>query len=168
MRCRVKQRTGFLLLVFLLAVLCSCGRGNSAESDVDFRENAQVPVAEFQDMKLPVPLGLFRLYTSNEEWFYAVSPRYDKEKQMGCWYIYRGRIADEWEAEEYVAREGYNLLTLLADREDNCYLYMQAGNGNFFLEKYNVDGELMWHSDYTAPQLANKGEHLTDGIISVC
>lgn len=166
MRCRVKQKTGFLFLVFLLVTMCSCGRGKTTESDADFREDAQVPVAEFQDMNLPVPLGTFRLHTFNEEWFYAVNPRYDKEKQMGCWYIYRGRIADEWEAEEYVARDGYNLLTLLADREDNCYLYMQAENGTFFLEKYNVDGELMWHSDYTASQLANKGEHLTDGIIT--
>lgn len=166
MRCRGKRRTGFLFLVFLLVIMCACGRGKTTESDADSGEDAQVPVAEFQDLKLPVPLGTFRFYTFNKEWFYAVSVRWDMDKQKGFWCIYRGQIADDWEAEEYVVREDYTLLTLLADQEDNCYLYMRAGDGTFFLEKYNVDGELMWHSDYTASQLADKGARLTDGIIT--
>lgn len=166
MRFWAKQGTCRPFLVFLLVMMCACGREQDIESDANLEADAQVPVAEFQDMKLPVPLDTFRFYTSNAEWFYAVSVSYDREKQKSCWNIYRGRVADEWEAQEYVTKEDHELLTLLADRQGNCYLYMRAENGTFFLEKYNADGEQVWHSDHTASQLANKGERLTDGIVT--
>jgi len=166
MKYKVKQKLGGLFLLLLPWIMCSCGQGEVSESGPDCTGDVLVPVAEFQDMKLPVPLDAFRLYAFNDEWFYVASSRYDKEKQTSCWYVYRGRVADEWEEEKYVVREGYHLLALLADREDNCYLYMQEENGGFFLEKYNTGGELLWHTDYAASQLENKGECLTDGIIT--
>lgn len=166
MKHKEKQKICCLLLLFLSLIMCSCGREEVSEAGPDFDGDALVPVAEFQDMKLPVPLEAFRVYTFNEKWFYAASPEYDREKQNGCWYIYRGRVANEFTAEEYVAREGYNLLTLLADQEDNCYLYMQEEKGSFSLEKYDVGGELLWHTEYTASQLENRGERLAEGIVT--
>ena len=86
-------------LFFLSLTICACGRGEPPGVVQDMEEDVLVPVAEFQDMKLPVPLEAFRLYTCNDEWFYAAGLQYDSEKQKGCWYIYRGRAADEFMAE---------------------------------------------------------------------
>ncbi len=166
MRSKIKQRRCCLFLLLLSLVMYSCGCQENAEPDTNFAEDVPVPVAKFQDMKLPVPLGAFRQYTFNGEWFFAASSRYDREKQTGGWYVYRGRVADALEAEVYVEREGYNLLTLLTDRGGNCYLFMQGENRDFFLEKYDVDGKLLWHTECSAAQLSGKGECLTDGIVT--
>ncbi len=166
MKYGAKLRICGLFLFFLSLTICACGRGESPGDVQNTEGDVLVPVAEFQDMKLPVPLEAFRLYTCNDEWFYAVGLQYDSEKHKGCWYIYRGRAADEFVAEKYVAREGSNLLTLLADREDCCYLYMQEKNGDFFLEKYDAGGELSWHTDCETSELLHKGERLTDGIVT--
>lgn len=165
MKYKTKQRIYCLLLLFLSLVMYSCGLQETDEFASDFEEDASVPVAQFQDMRMPVPMERFRLYTFNENWFYAASPGYDFEKQQSRWYVYRGRVADEFEPEEYITREGV-LWVLLADREDNCYLFARENSGNFILEKYDVDGELLWHTDCAPPQLLDKGEHLTDGIVT--
>ena len=163
MKYKTKQSIYCLLLLFLSLVMYSCGLREKEKPVSDFEEDALVPVAQFQDMRMPAPMSSFRLYTFNEDWFYAPSPKYDFETQQNSCCVYRGRVADEFEPEEYIIREGY-LRALLADREDNCYLFMRENSGGFFLEKYDVDGELLWHTDCAAPQLLDKGERLTDGI----
>lgn len=165
MKYKPKQRIYCLLLLFLSLVMYSCGLRETEESVSDFEEEATVPVAQFQDMRLPVPMGWFQHYTFNEDWFYVTSSEYDREMQQIRWCVYRGRVADEFEPEKYITREGV-LRALLADREDNCYLFMRENSGGFFLEKYDVDGELLWHTDCAAPQLLDKGERLTDGIVT--
>lgn len=166
MECKKKQRKYCLLLLLLSLTLYSCGLHGTGESDLGLEGDETVPVARFQDMRMPVPLDRFRQYTFNEDWFYAASPKYDREKQQSCWYIYRGRVTDEFQPEEYIEREGYNLLALLADREDNCYLFMQDKGRSFSLEKYDADGKLLWHTDCAAPQIQEKGERLPQGIVA--
>lgn len=159
-----RKKLGVCLFFLLLSLaLCSCGAGEAA---LDLEEEQLVPVAEFLDMRMPVPLERIRSYAYSENWFYAAGSRHVGEKQTVCWSVYRGRIADEFEAEEYVAREGKALLVLLADREDNCYLFMRGEDGDFFLEKYDAGGELLWHTDCGAAQLAGREERLTEGIVT--
>ncbi len=165
MKYKIKQIRFCLFVLFLSLVMYSCGIQETEESVSDFEEEATVPVAQFQDMRLPVPMGWFRHYTFNEDWFYVTSSEYDREMQQIRWYVYRGRVADEFEPEKYITREG-SLRALVTDREDNCYLFMRENSANFFLEKYDVDGELLWHTDCAAPQLLDKGECLTDGIVT--
>ncbi len=166
MRYKTKQSGYCLFLSVMSLILYSCGWQGTGESGLGPEEDAAVPVAQFQDMSMPVPLDWFSNYTFNEEWFYAASPRYDRDKQQSCWYIYRGRVADEFQAEEYIAREGYNLRTLLADKEDHCYLFMQEEGMCFSLEKYDAGGNLLWHTECAAPQIQEKGERLTQGIVT--
>ncbi len=166
MKYKTKQRIYCMFLLLLSLVMYSCGLQETEESIPYLEEDALVPVAQFQEMRMPVPLNRFRHYAFNEDWFYADSAKYDMEKQRSCWHIYRGRVANEFEAEEYIAREGYNLQILLVDREDNCYLFMREKSGSFFLEKYDVDGELLWHTECAAPQILDKGERLTEGIVT--
>ncbi len=163
MNCKVKWG---IFILFLSLIICSCGQGTPTESESEIAQDALVPVAVFHDLKLPMSLERFRAYAFSEKRFYAASPQYDRESQTSCWHVYRIPVADEFMAEEYVTQEGDNLLALLADREENCYLYMQGKSGNFFLEKYNAGGELLWHTDCGASQLIGKGERLTDGIVT--
>lgn len=166
MKYKTKQRIYCMCLLLMFLMMCSCGLQETEESIPDFDEASLVPVAQFQEMRIPVPLERFRHYTFNEDWFYAAGFEYDMEKQKICWHIYRGRMANEFEAEEYIAREGYSLQILLADREDNCYLFMREKSGSFLLEKYDVDGELLWRTEYAAQQILDKGERLTEGIVT--
>lgn len=156
-----------LALLFLSLTIYACGRNENPESLSDSGESGPVPVAQWQYMDLPVSLGNIRKYTSNENWFYAASPHnYNREKQCSEWHVYRGEIADEYEPRPYVVHEGYNLITLLADREDNCYLFFADMSQKGTLVKYNADGELVWEKEYTAAELYGKGSRLDDGLVT--
>ena len=129
-----------LALLFLSLAIYACGPRENPESLSDLGESSPVPVAEWQYMDLPVSLGNIRPYTSNENWFYAASPHnYSQEKQCFEWHVYRGEITDEYEPRPYVVHEGTRLITLLADREDNCYLFFIDMNHRGTLVKYNTD-----------------------------
>lgn len=167
MRCEKKQFICLLVLMFLSFALCSCGLREKPEPVLE--ESGPVPVAQWQCMDLPVSLGNISYYTSNENWFYAASPRnYDREKKCSEWHVYRGEIADEYEPRPYVVyvHEGYRLITLLADREDNCYLFFTDMNHRGMLVKYNADGELVWEKEYTGAELLGKGLRLDDGLVT--
>ncbi len=84
MKYGAKLRICGLFLFFLSLTICACGRGESPGDVQNTEGDVLVPVAELQDMKLPVPLEAFRLYTCNDEWFYAVGLQYDSEKHKGC------------------------------------------------------------------------------------
>lgn len=156
-----------LALLFLSLTIYACGHKENPESLSDSGESGPVPVAEWQYMDLPVSLGNIRKYTSNENWFYAASPHnYNREKQCSEWHVYRGEIADEYEPQPYVVHEGNNLITLLADREDNCYLFFTDMSKKGTLVKYNADGELVWEREYTAAELLGKGSRLDDGLVT--
>jgi len=166
MKNKTKQKRYCLFLLLLSLALYACGPRETEEPVADSVQDGPVPVAEFQEMRMPVPLEEIWRYTFNEDWLYAADPRYDREKKQSRWYVYRSRVADEFEAEEYIVREGASLQALLADGEDNCYLFMREESGNFFLEKYDAEGELLWHTDCAAKQLLDKGESLADGIVT--
>ncbi|MDE5748465.1 MAG: hypothetical protein K2I21_12940, partial [Acetatifactor sp.] len=156
-----------LALLFLSLTIYACGRNENPESTSTAEESGPVPVAEWQYMDLPVSLGNIRKYTSNENWFYAASSHnYSIEKQCAEWHVYRGEIADEYEPQPYVVHEGNNLITLLADREDNCYLFFADMSKKGTLVKYNADGELVWEREYTAVELLGKGSRLDDGLVT--
>lgn len=156
-----------LALLFLSLTMYACGHRENPESLSDAGESGPVPVAQWQYMGLPVSLGNIRKYTSNENWFYAASPlNYDREKQCSEWHVYRGEIADEYEPRPYVVHEGNLLTTLLADREDNCYLFFTDMSHKGTLVKYNAGGELVWEKEYTAAELLGKGSRLEDGLVT--
>lgn len=162
-----KQYICCLAMFFLSIVLYSCGLREQPESIASIEEGGPVPVAEFRYMELPVPLEAIRIYSSNENYFYAAtSEGYDQEKQCGEWHVYRGEIAEEYDPQPYIVYEGNDLIVLLADREDNCYLFFARYGEEGTLVKYNANGELLWDRTYSAQQLLNKGERLTQGLIT--
>ena len=163
----VKQRGCCLLLLLLSMALYSCGLRENPESVLHEEEDTVVPVATFQDMDFPVPLSAFRAYAFNDRWFYAaIVVSYDREAQRGHWCIYRSPAADDFEPEIHVESEAGNLLALLADRQDNCFLFMEQGTEKYSLEKYDGDGNLQWRQEYTASQLSDRGQRLTEGTVT--
>ena len=166
MKNEIKHRIYGLFLVILSLTLYSCGLQETPEAVLNEKDYKIVPVAEHQDMDLPVSLPAFQLYTFNNNWFYAAVPHYDRETQRSRWSIYRGPVADEFEPEIYAESEGVNIPVLFADRDDNCFLFMQQGAGKYSLEKFDVNGVLQWHQEYTASQLSDRGERIKEGVVT--
>ncbi len=167
MKNRTKQRRYCLLLLILSMVMYSCGLRENPESVLNEREDTIVPVAAFQDMDLPVPLSTFRAYTFNSSWFYAAAVTcFDRETQRGRWTVYRSPVADSFEPEIYAESEGGNLLALLCDRQDDCFLFMERGTQNYTLERFDDNGNLQWCQEYTASQLSDRGQHLDGGTVT--
>ncbi len=154
-------------MLILSMTMYSCGLRENPESVLSERDDTIVPVAAFQDMDLPVPLSSFRAYTFNNRWFYAAAPTsFDRETQRGRWSVYRGPAADVFEPEIIAESEGGNLLALLADRQDNFFLFMQQGTENYSLTKYDNDGKMQWNQEYSASQLSDRGQRLAQGIVT--
>ena len=166
MRHKVSRGTCCLLLVLLSLAMYSCGPRENPESISISEEDELVPVAQFFDFRLPVPFYRIPLYTFNDDWFYFIIGMYDQEKQGLRLDIYRNDLFGEFEPELYVERIGRYSITLLADRKSNCVLFSQEEDGSFSLKKYDGDGMMQWHTEYSASDLQGQGKKLTDGVIT--
>lgn len=166
MRHKVSRGTCCLLLVLLSLAMYSCGLRENPESISISEEDELVPVAQFFDFRLPVPFYRIPLYTFNDDWFYFIIGMYDQEKQGLRLDIYRNDLFGEFEPELYVERIGRYSITMLADRKSNCVLFSQEEDGSFSLKKYDGDGMMQWHTEYSASDLQGQGKKLTDGVIT--
>lgn len=152
------------ILIFILTALgmSACAIPKTAGSESQ-SENEQVAVADFQQMKLPIPLEDLEHYTYNGKWFYLTRQQFRSESAE--YQILRGKVESEYEGEVYLSREGAIGLALVADRESNCYVLWRE-NGGVCLEKYDESGGLIWHTDQDFFQWAdiernNKVSHLS-------
>lgn len=162
-----KQYIYWLVLFIISLTLYSCGLRERPESISPVYENGSVAVAEFRYMELPVPLEAIKTYTSSEKWLYAVGvERYERDKQPGVWCVYRGEISDEFEPQPYIIYDGNSLVSMLVDRDDNCYLFFTDSGGEGTLLKYNANGEMLWEKSYLAQQLLGKSERLSQGLVT--
>lgn len=168
MKYNIKRRTVCLLLLIMILVTSSCGLRDEPESvPTTEDENGSVPVAEFHDMKLPGTLDFFWRYAFSENWLFCVDRKREPEAvRRNLWLIYKNGIKDPFEPEICFEREGGLPLILLADREDNCFLFCQDDNGEFSLEKYDANGKLKWHVGYDASELQGIGKSIGEGIVT--
>lgn len=164
----VKRRIAGLLLLVTVVSASSCGLRNEPESvPVTEEEAGSVPVAEFHDMKLPGALDFFWRYAYSENWLFCADRKREPEAvKRNLWLIYKNGINDPFEPVICFEREGGLPLILLADRDDNCFLFCQDDNGEFSLEKYDADGEMQWHAGYDASAMQGIGESLGEGIVT--
>lgn len=161
------------ILSVLIILLTSCGLRDTSES-VPIGEDPEgfVPVAEFHDMRLTTALDYFWKYTFSEDWLYCTARKrngsYTIQEliERNAWVVYRNGIYDAFEPQVYIEREGGFPLVLLADRENDLFIFCQDDSGGFSLEKYDADGEMRWHAGYTASQMSGLGSSVGDGIVT--
>lgn len=139
----------FIFLMLLMAIgISACAK--PGETDDEFRvEDEQVAVADFQQMRLPVPLEDLEYYASNGKWFYIAKQGVGSEST--AYQILRGKVESDYEGEVYQSREGAVCLALTADRENCCYV-LWSDTGGVYLEKYDENGEVLWHADQDPAQ----------------
>lgn len=164
---------GIILLV-ILALLPACGLRDTPESvSGDDKQEEIVPVAEFHDMRLSTALNYFGGYTCSEDWLYCTARKRSGSETMqeliqrNVWVVYKNGIYDAFEPQVYFEREGGLPLVLLADRENNFFMFCQDNNGEFSLEKYDAEGGMQWHTGYAAYELQGLGERIEEGIVTV-
>lgn len=164
----IKHSIVYGILFALMLALNSCGLPEVSNPPANVEGKSDpVPVAEFYDMRLPGTLDYFWKYAVSEDWLYCVSRKNEPGAvQRNLWLVYRNGIHNAFKPEVYIEREGGMPLLLLAGSEGSCFLFCQDDNGEFSLEKYDVDGEMQWHMGYSASQLQNIGENLADGIVT--
>lgn len=163
---RFKQAAAGLLWMIITLTLCACGQRTAPETVSDFADDGPVPVAKIHDMRLPIPFWKIPAYTFNDQWFYCVGRRYDRELQAVCGNLYRCDPFAEFELNLYVENLTAIPQMLLADRENNCVLFGKEGDDSFFLEKYDGDGVLQWHVTHPSSELLDKGENIQNGVIA--
>ncbi|HBA46405.1 MAG TPA: hypothetical protein DCZ91_01100 [Lachnospiraceae bacterium] len=132
-----------------------------------------IPVADFHYMAMDSALphsNVNESFAINSQWLYLTDLVEDGE---GGYYIgiTRKRISDSYEEKNYAvsARKKWEGVPfLLADGEGNCYLYWHTYHEEDVcsMDKYGVDGTLLWSVDYTPKELQGVGMQLNQGTVT--
>lgn len=89
-----------------MLLLTACGREKASESPSGDSESVLVPVANIQELRLPVPLGYLNDYTIDENWFYFSDTHYNKDEKRGEMRIFRNVFLEEYQPEPVSYKAG--------------------------------------------------------------
>lgn len=152
----------FCLFIIILSV-SACDRPETASENKTCPETGQVTVADFQQMRLPIPLTGLDHYTTDGKWFYITRRNLDSER---TYQILRGNIENDYEGAIYLSKKNALCLALSADQEHNCYVLWKE-ESIVSLEKFDESGTLLWHVEQSDPHLANIGPNSLTSDLSI-
>jgi len=144
-----KQKKVFFIFFLFLTMLLISACEKKEQAPEGSTQTGQTAVADFQQMKLPIPLNGLEYYTTDGKWFYITRQVFDPGS---TYQILRGAINSNYEGEVYLSRENAVCLALAADRESHCFVLWKEGD-RVSLEKYDESGKLLWHTNQDDPQL---------------
>lgn len=149
-----------------------------------------VAVGEFFYIPLEGPIGLnydstSYLHALNDEWLYynGYGDRYDESGEYySVTWINRIRIKDGFLEKGYIDNnipiKKSHIHALLVDGGGNCYTFLRPGlwiaesgeivvsDAGYSMEKYDENGELQWHRDYTEEEMQGLAESLQKGTVT--
>ena len=190
----------FLFLPMLMAVVGCASQDGSGSSDAAINESGRmsvtresgsaeddgnsskgataaeggspfVAVADFHDIRLPVPVDYLSGIAIDQDWLYLGTGHYNRELNQREMVVYRNGLMDAYDPEQYIAITDepgmqFDLLALVPG-SDGIFVYGQYGSkaesGLFTLNKYDNNGALLWSRDYMGEELEGEGTRLRDG-----
>lgn len=158
-----------ILTLFCLLSVCACGLRDNPETPVAETESYPVAVAEIYEMELPGPMYNIDCHAINGAWLYLAKRNYDRENNTYGFQTLLNGIYDTYDPAVRIREQNVQLLALIPDRDGKCILFgksLDETNPAFFLHEYDREGTLQRQREYSAAQLHDLGDALTDGLIT--
>lgn len=132
-------------------------------------ESYPVAVAEFYEMELPVPMYAIDCHVINDTWLYLANKNYDRDNNTYGFRVLLNGIYETFDPSIRILEQNVQLLAMIPCRDGKCIIFGKSRDETksvFFLQEYDGEGMLQRQREYSAAELYDLGERLTNGLVT--